>query len=212
MRLIYVSLPLSLLLIGAGIYLATRPAPTIEGNIADLEPRHPVTKIMLDEAERLKLKSAPEIQLPDSDGKEQSLSKDKPTVVLFIKEGCPCSIDAQPIMNKLAEKFKGKAQFLGIIDVDGQKQKQWIAENRPVFPIVADTSLNLMKGYGALNSVYTFLVGPDHRIEKMWPGYWVDMLKELNARLCKDISEKVTEFDPLYAPIAKSSGCAYHIP
>lgn len=215
MRLTYVSLPLSLLLVAGGIYLATRPAPVIEGDLKDLEPRHPVTQIMLEESERMKLKLAPDFSGRDTDGKtwtRDELSDGKPTVFLFIKYGCPCSIDAQPIFNKLSEKFKGKANFVGVIDVEGAKASQWVTENRPSFRVLTDPELKIVRAYEAKNSVYTFLVGQDHRIEKLWPGYWVDMLKELNSLLSKDVQEKQVAFDTLYAPKAPSSGCTFMLP
>ncbi len=215
MRLIYVTLPLSLILVGAGVYLATRPSPTIEGDLKDLEPRHPVTQIMLEESERMKLKLAPDFSGVDPLGKKwtfEELAAKRPLVLLFIKDGCPCSIDAQPIYNKLFEKFRGKAAFVGILDVDGEKAKKWIADNKPSFPVLVDPKLQIVRSFEAKNSVYTILIGADHRIEKMWPGYWVAMLQDLNGRLSADLDEKVSAFDTLYAPKAPSSGCTFTLP
>lgn len=215
MRLIYVTLPLSLILVGAGVYLATRPSPTIEGDLKDLEPRHPVTQIMLDESERMKLKLAPDFRGVDPLGKRwtyNELASKKPLVMLFIKDGCPCSIDAQPIYNKLFEKFKNRVAFVGILDVDGEKAKKWIVDNKPSFPVLVDPKLQIVRSFEAKNSVYTILIGVDHRIEKMWPGYWVAMLQDLNGRLSEDLDERVSAFDTLYAPKTPSSGCTFNVP
>jgi hypothetical protein len=124
-------------------------------------------------------------------------------MVVFIKNGCPCSIDAQPLFNRLARKYQGKVDFIGIIDKEGEEfSNQFLV----AFPVVEEPSKGLMKAYDARASVYTALIARNGHIVKMWPGYSADWLKEMNALMAKASATKETPFDPQNAPKEKASG------
>jgi len=166
---------------------------------------------MLADSDRWKLKPAPAFQLQDMQGKSWDLAGllGKPTVVLFIKDKCPCSEDAQPIFNAMADKFKGKVNFVGILDKSGADAENWAKVNKPRMTVLMDASLKTMLDFKALNSVYVYLLGEDGRIEKMWPGYWVTMLQELNEKLHAKLGQETVAFNTQYAPQEKSSGCTF---
>ncbi len=157
------------------------------------------------------LKPAPFFKLKDIHGWNVQLggAGKKPQFVYFILDGCPCSIDAQPLFNRIHARFKDKIDFIGIIDVDAAKGKDYAGQNNVLGPIVSDVKKEIIHAYGAKASVYNALIRPDGTIEKMWPGYDKAMLIELNSRLSKLTGTKEEPFDPGYAPTKPASGCAF---
>jgi peroxiredoxin len=206
-----IAIPLSILMAGSGMVLIFRAR---NGNLAALEeePRHPITSQMLKDASRWSLKSAPAFATSDADGKAQDLKdliSSKPLVILFIKEGCPCSIEAQPVFNKLSEAYKGKVAFLGVINGDGKVAQEFAKTNEMAFPVLPDPKLEIVKPYGAERSVYVALVAQDGKIDKLWPGYSKTMMSEMNERIAHlaGIPPKTVDFQ--LVPNKMTSGCLF---
>ncbi len=115
-------LAFSLALAGVGMSfygqaLLARPVSN-STNLFD-EPRHPVTDPMWRESRAQTGRAAPAFELHDSDGRVVRLlesCKFCPVVLVFTKDGCPCSIESQPFFNQLAAGAKGRVTFLGVID------------------------------------------------------------------------------------------------
>lgn len=193
------------------MYLNAKPNPREIPGIDMSQPEHPVTEKMTADANKLALKPAPEF-IGTSVREEPvqiSGNQDKPQFVLFILDGCPCSIDAQPIFNGLSKHWKGKVDFYGVIDSEQKKARAWTSDYRAAFPVVSDPSKKLIKAYEAKQSVYCALISKEGKIVKLWPGYSSGMLKEMNELIAKELEEKPTLFDTQYAPVDKTSGCFF---
>lgn len=177
---------------------------------ASTGPKHPVTDKMATVADKTAGLAAVDFELKDVDGKAWSMAANLqrgPVVVISIKDGCPCSIDSQPLFNGLARKFEGKAMFVGLFDQNAEKAKAYVKDNSVSFPVVINEDLEVFKQYKAERSVYVALVTKDGKILKQWPGYWVDMLKELDDKLEELTSFDGEPFDVAYAPKTPTSGC-----
>lgn len=173
------------------------------------QPKHPITPEMEKETGLQALKDAPRFVVADSDGVERTIGDgSRPQFLLFILDGCPCSVDAQPIMTKLSKRFAGQIDFYGVIDAGVQKAKDWKRTYSVPFPIIPDPDVKIIHGYGAKHSVYNCVI-KDGKIVKMWPGYSVDLMKDINATLAKAAGVPERPFDPEYAPKAKTSGCLF---
>ena len=173
------------------------------------QPKHPVTPEMETETSKSTLKSAPHFDVIDGREVKHSIGDgERPQFLLFILKGCPCSVDAQPIMNKLSKHFGNAVDFYGITNGDQAEAKDWGVRYSVPFPVVADPSKAIIHGYEAKHSVYSALVFHG-KIVKMWPGYSVDMLAEINETIAKTAGQPVKHFDPEYAPPEKTSGCAF---
>jgi hypothetical protein len=133
----------------------------------------------------------------------------EPQFILFIKNACPCSIDAQPLFNRLAMRFAGHIEFVGVIDSDLAGAKRYASQFSVAFPVVADPGLGTIHSFGATAGVYSALVARNGHLIKMWPGYSASMLGEMNRTLSKAAGVKAVPFDPQYAPRAKTTGCAF---
>jgi hypothetical protein len=220
MRLIHFTTATGLALASAGglmWYLGSRGEPgeggtgKVVANAVQVGPKHPVTELMLRETAKLSKQTAAPFSVRSLAGGPVSIggTQPLPQFLLFIKRDCPCSVDAQPIFNSLARHYEGKVRFVGVVDGDILAARKWVANNPSAFPVVADPSLAIVHAYRAKSSVYSALVSKDGRVEHLWPGYSIEMLKEMNRDLAALVGEKVREFDTAYAPVAKTSGCAF---
>ena len=174
-------------------------------------PRHEVTKKMEAISGGWARKTAPAFEVTTA-GSAVSLAKlleQGPVFLYFIKDGCPCSVDAQPLFNHLRDKFKDKVSFVGVMDVDPAKAAKWAKINAMTDPMLADPKLETIHAYKATNSAFSALVLQDGTILKMWPGYSRDYLLDMNTQLSRALGEQATSFDPLYAPLAKTAGCYF---
>ncbi len=168
---------------------------------------HDVTARMELEAKSQANRLAPAFARTDPYGKTVNVGKEPmPQMVVFVKKGCPCSIDAQPLFNKLARRFEGKVEFVGVID---KEAKDFSTQFRVAFPVIEEPTLKLMRAYDARASVYSALVARNGHIVKMWPGYSAAWLKEMNGLLAKASATPEKSFDPEYAPTEKASGCPF---
>lgn len=207
----FVAIPLSLMMVGSGIVLFMLARNPGNARLEE-EPRHPVTQQMQSVADRQKLRPAPEIMGTDQTGAKVSLTSmraTKPVVVVFIKDGCPCSIESQPSFNRLAAAYQGLVEFVGVIDGGPAIARDYASVNEVRFPIVSDTTLETMKAYKAERSVYVALVATDGKIDKLWPGYSQTMLTDLNDRLGYLAGVKPKPLDLDLVPTKLTSGCLY---
>jgi peroxiredoxin len=213
MRFAAVFVPLGVALAVAGgimFYASLKPARA-EALAIVAEVRHPVSRQMLLDASVMSEKTAPFFKLKDAHGIDVQIGGEgkRPQFVYFILLDCPCSLDAQPLFNSLYRRYKGKVDFIGIINCDKAKAIDFAGETTTLHPIVCDPDHKIVKAYGALQSTYNLVIRPDGTIVKMWPGFWRDQLQELDKTLAKLVGETSTPFDAQYAPIKKTSGCYF---
>jgi peroxiredoxin len=149
--------------------------------------------------------AAPEGRPPAPEGS----ARDKPRVLVFIQDGCPCSEAAQPYFNRLHAAHRGRVDFAGVISEDATAARRWAGENDVLFPVVADPGLVVVRKYKAENSLHIVLVAPGGEIEKAWPGYSESMLRELDRRLSRLTGAEKPPVSFIGAPAELYSGCPY---
>lgn len=180
--------------------------------VASEPDKHKVTPEMLSAAETYSDSKAPTFRLNDSEGVTQDLDallKDGPIVLIFIKDGCPCSVSAESYFNNLHALYGGRLRFLGVIDGDAAKARRWAAVQGVPFPIVPDPHGELTREYGVTNSAFVALIEPSGKINSLWPGYSSSMLKELNHRATSLAKIKEEPFETSDAPEDLYSGCPF---
>jgi peroxiredoxin len=201
---------LAALCIGLSLRLASGRGVSVPQLGIDLNyPRHYVTQAMELETAAMKNRRVSEVTAGDELGRRVVVAGGQPQFLLFIKDGCPCSIDAQPLFNRLARQFDGKVQFLGVIDGDADKAKVYAEHYNCAFPVLADKNLAIAREFEAKGGLYSVLVARNGHIVKMWPGYSAEMLGEMNHLVAQEGEVKEVAFDPQYAPTVKTAGCAY---
>lgn len=215
MRLSRYTIPLSLALFCAGLAMfisAKNGQPNNPTGIDFGQPKHPITKAMEDAAEKMDRQPAPTFTRDAiKTGEKVTIGKDleRPQFVLFILDGCPCSIDAQPIYNDFSKHWAGKVDFVGVINDDAKKGREWVSDYRPIFPVVPDPEKEIIHAYKAQQSVYCALISTKGEIVKLWPGYSSEMMQEMNQVIAKEVGEETRKFDTKYVPREKTSGCYF---
>lgn len=173
--------------------------------------RHPVTPKMWEKAQELSDVEAPDFVANDLLGRTvslKSLAGGKPLVLYFIRQGCPCSADAEPLIQKLEKRFMGLATFAGIVGGDRKAGLDWRRKYGTPYPLVLDPNFAISRAFKAPRSVYVALVRADGTIERLWPGYGAAMLADLNERLARGTNTPVKPFDTEYAPKERlAAGC-----
>ena len=135
----------------------------------------------------------------------------RPTVLVFIQDGCPCSEAAEPYFRSLVEAYGPEVSFLGVIDGDSSVASRWRQDHQTPYPVLADPDLSLIRHYGAQRSAYSALISREGRIERLWPGFSADMLRELGARLAEARGIAEVKLAHEEAPARLTSGCPFPI-
>ena len=180
-----------------------------------IEPEiHKVTPEMLQNAEARETLKAPEFRFAASDGRTYQLSEERadgPVVLIFIKDGCPCSVSAETHFNDLHAAYEGHVRFFGVFDGSLEKARGWASRNAVPFPILLDPEGNLVRLYQARNSAYVVLIDRSGTIDAFWPGYSSAMLQVVNARIAKLAGLPEAAINTSEAPDELYSGCPFEI-
>lgn len=214
LRLSFVAIPCSILIATGGLWLMqlARVTQTKGQTPYSIPTRHPVTKEMELAAASLKRTPAPSFMLVDQDSRQigtPDLKEGKPSVLVFIKDECPCSIEAQPIFNSIAKAFGGDAQFFGVIDALPQAAAHYAQANVVPYPIICDPKASLPKSFKLVASASIALVDGNGSVVKAWPGYSRDVLRQLNLLLGTLSKAGPKEFDDSDAPKEMTAGCTF---
>ena len=174
--------------------------------------KHVVTPEMLEATEKMAQKEAPVFRAEATDGKSYSLEElttGGPVLLAFIKETCPCSRAAEPFFNRLHDAYGSNVSFFGVIDGSVDTGRSWAKENHVRFPILSDPDLKMVHEYKAESSAYVALIAKGGKIEKLWPGYSIEMLREASERLARLAGTDVKTIDATDAPTEMTTGCPY---
>ncbi len=178
------------------------------------QEEHLATEAMIRQAEGKAAIVAPRIVAKDGQGIEHDTDTDlagRSLVLVFIKNGCPCSVAAQPFFERISEAFAGETEFLGVIDGTPETSRAWGEKYRAKMPILADPQLKIVRDYGAESSVYVVLIGPDRRIVRAWPGHSEEMLEELVDLIENLTGRKTKGMSFEEAPGTLMAGCPFDL-
>ena len=215
MRTLWITVPAGLAFASAGglmLLLANQghtSGPTI--NLREAV-EHPVTAEMTRETDAKAAKVATAFAVQDFEGKPVTIAPangERPQFLYFVLDGCPCSYDAEPLMQRLSKRYKGKIDFVTVTNAETQKAREWSVQMLVPYPVISDAKKEIIDAYGAKSSVYSVLISKDGKIVKMWPGYSKDILAEQNKMMAKVAGVKETPFDAQYAPVERATGCAF---
>ncbi len=198
---------------GAGFYTFVRSGGRLRGPsvVASAEPeKHLVTPAMLAATDARSWQPAPTFHAIATDGQTYDLAEltaERPLVVVFIKDGCPCSTDAQRFYNRLHEAYGREVRFLGVIDADTDGGRAWGQRSRTAFPLLADLDLGIARRFGAESSAYMAVVDRGGAIDHLYPGYSQEMLAEASGRIARLAGVAPRPIDVAGAPDELSTGC-----
>lgn len=214
MKAYWITIPLGLAFAVGGLALVNSAPRTAELGDAQraIPSRYPVTDEMRKAAASLKLTKAPELVATDYLGNNYEnnvLKQGYPTLIFFIKSGCPCSMDAQPIFNNMAKAFGPNARFLGVFDDNAVEAKAFANLNQVTFPILLDQKHDWIEAYKMTASASMALVDGKGQIVQVWPGYSQSIIRQANFLLGTLAGCGPQEFDYSMAPKELTAGCEF---
>ncbi len=181
-----------------------------------VEPEsHYVSEEMITQADAKIDDPAPEFEAISHEGQRLSLADltaDGPSVIIFIKDGCPCSTSAEPYFQSVHDVYGERARFVGVIDGDVDIAQRWVDEHETPFPVLTDPDLEIIQAFEATNSAYVAVIDRDGQIVKIFPGYSAEMLVELGMRLAELTGLDEEVLDVRDAPLTYYSGCPFYDP
>lgn len=203
---------------GLWYYAASRPArpsgaPVISGTLADDE-KHLVTAEMRAASDRASGLVLPALRLTTADGAPidlQTIAREHPAVLIWIKDGCPCSTAAEPFFRRLHDAYGTRVRFLGLIDGDREVARRWVADHGTPFPVAHDPELAAARALGATNSAYVAVVERGGRLARLWPGFSESMLRQSAAELAELAGTDPIAIDTAGAPVELYTGCPFDL-
>ena len=211
MRISRLALPFSLVMALVGGYLVVLAKAPAQPEFVS-PTRHEATPAMERLVASLSKQVAPLDQAKEGDGTLFSVSdalRKGPVFVYFVKHDCPCSVDAEGLFHRLYAKWKGSVSFVAVIDTTAAAAQEWKTNYEMPYPAIPDPDEKIIHSFHATNATFSALVNPDGRIQRMWPGYSRGYLLDMNASMANLTGKPVGVLDTAYAPLAKTSGCAF---
>jgi peroxiredoxin len=153
---------------------------------------------------------APEFKATGIDGKTYTLKSftgsKKPTVFYFIGATCPVNAMAVKYYNRVAEAYKGKFNFVGIINANKAEYKTWQERFKAPYLVLLDPDLKVINAYKAERSPWTMLVDTKGTIVKEWTGYSIDLISQLSASIAGATKVAAKKIDTTGAPDSPRAG------
>jgi peroxiredoxin len=142
----------------------------------------------------------------------EQLSGGRPVVLVFVKHGCPCSVEFEPFFHRVWRRYDTAARFAEVIDAPPAAAQVYAANQKAPYPVLADPQRFLIDRIGAKNGGYFALLTPSGRTDTLWPGCSVQALAELGRRIAQlvGLSERTLDLSDLPGPWI--TGCPYTPP
>ncbi len=154
-------------------------------------------------------KSAPAFSAKATDGKSYSLDnvgKKAPMIMVFWKNPCPHNPRASKLINSIVDAYKGKVNFVGVVNSDGDGAKSFQKQFGPNYPILNDGDKSIIKDYKMSKSIQFVVVDKDKKVETIIGGYSKDSMDKLNAAMAKAAGMKEASLDFSNAPSRTTYG------
>jgi peroxiredoxin len=133
----------------------------------------------------------------------------RPLVLVFIKRGCPCSVEFEPFFHRLEEQYRDTADFVGVIDADADSARAYAAANKVPYRVLADPDRAIVTRFEAKHGGYVALVGVDGHLDTLWPGCSAEMMRALGRRIAaiRALAERPVDVSDM--PKILTTGCPF---
>jgi peroxiredoxin len=139
----------------------------------------------------------------------QSLAGASPTVLVFVKKGCPCSVQFEPSFHRLARCYKDQVRFFAVIDGSVADARRYAEANHVPYTVLADPDRTIIKRFQAEGGGYVALLRPGGVVDTLWPGCSAEMMRELGRQISTlaGVDERPVEVSGL--PPVLTMGCRF---
>lgn len=171
----------------------------------------PFLAIAIASAQEESCKPLPKFKLQATNGKSYGTKEfgAKPTVVIFLKKGCPHNPHSAPDLNLLAKQLGPKVNVVAVVDADLKTAKGYAKELKLNIPLIADGKKSLIGAFGAKRSLdMAITCAHDKKIAQVWEGYNRETLEQLVASLPAHGGPSV-KLNAKQFPEKKQSGCPF---
>lgn len=140
----------------------------------------------------------------------EKLLCEKPSVVVFLKKGCPCNPDAAKNLNKLVGDLGDSAQVVAFINSDLKGAQEESKTLKAKFLIIPDEKKTVIAGCGATRSLdFTVVATTDApRFPKLWNGYSSGTMNEALEIVVKH-GKTLKKWDVSVFPKEAVAGCGF---
>jgi peroxiredoxin len=197
----------------AGAFGVTRP-PTARA-AADsnhLQEKHYVTPRQLADSNAMIHRAVDAVSAEGADGHSVGwgeISGRRPVVLVFIKDGCPCSAEFEPFFQRVERLYRDAVHFAGVIDAEAARARRYAAEQHVPYPVLADPQRRIIGCLRAENGGYFVLLTPQGVIDGLWPGCSAEGMRELGRRIAKlaHLEERPLDLTGMPGPL--TTGCPF---
>jgi hypothetical protein len=139
----------------------------------------------------------------------EDLARRRPVVLVFIKKGCPCSVEFEPYFHRLYRAYPECAAFAGVIDGGTGAARDYAEANHVPYPVLADPGRELISRFRAENGAYVALLTPEGVLDTLWPGCSAGMMRELSHRVAELAGREEQPIETSGLPAALTAGCPF---
>jgi peroxiredoxin len=141
----------------------------------------------------------------------------RPLLLVFIKKGCPCSVEMEPFFHRLAHAYGDVVHFAGVIDADVNTAQRYAEASATPYPILADEAQQIIHRFQAENGAYVALVALHETpgaqgapaINSIWPGCSAEMFIQIGRRIAAAAGVAERPLDASGLPSAPVTGCPF---
>jgi peroxiredoxin len=174
--------------------------------------KHYVSPRQLADSNGMVQRQAGDFSAMTQDGRRMDwgdLSGGRPVVLIFIKEGCPCSVEVEPFFQRVEMLYAGEVRFSGVIDAGTEAAARYAIDQGVAHPILADPERRLIRRFRAKNGCYVVLLTPGGVIEGFWPGCSADTMRQLGRRIAGLAGVEERPLDVSGMPASLTTGCPF---
>jgi len=137
--------------------------------------------------------------------KSKILHNGQPTVLLFLKADCGCSLDFARIFNKLAPILNSRAYCLAVVEGNETDVSQFLETSGLTTARLTENVELLATEWGVKKAGAVVLVRPNGDVEVAWPGISRQSFRDLAQRLGEPGLFQDSELAEV--PGASTAGC-----
>jgi peroxiredoxin len=152
---------------------------------------------------------APNFTATGTDGKTYNLAsveKKAPLIMVFWKNPCPHNPRASSLVNSIVDAYKGKVNFVGVVNADGDSAKSFQQQFGKDYVFLQDGSKSIIGSYQQRRSIAFVVVNKDKKVEAVIGGYSQDAMAQLNAAMAKAAGMEEAKLDFSGAPTRTTYG------
>jgi peroxiredoxin len=140
---------------------------------------------------------------------EEFAAEGRPVVLVFIKAGCPCSVEFEPFFHRVEKLYRDEVRFAGVIDASAEEANAYRAAQHVPYPVLADPRRRLIRRFRVENGGYVALLTPDGVIAGFWPGCTAVTLEQLGGRIARLVGVPQRPLDMSGMPASLITGCPF---